>query len=162
MSKIKSITVKNIKAITEQNINLDGCSAIITAGNNKGKTTLLNVLTDRLRSEKPKVILREGEENGLAEMELTTGEKFLWEVSETKDKLTFFTKDGIKTPLVREISKRYFQEKFDIDKFLSESPKNQALLLQKFLGLELTELDREYKEAYDYRTYKNRLRRKRF
>lgn len=156
MSKIKKISVKNIKSIVEQEIDLNGCSAIVTAGNNKGKSTLLNALTDRIRSQKPEVVLREGESEGLTELELTTGEKFLWEIKGDKEKLTFFTKDGLKMPLKREISKRFFDEKFDIDKFLNETPKKQSEMLLKLLNVDLSDLAEKYQSAYDDRTYKRR------
>ena len=62
--KIQKIEVKNFKAIADNEINLEGCSAIITAGNNKGKTSMLSGLIDRFRSLKPDVIVKEGEEKG--------------------------------------------------------------------------------------------------
>lgn len=158
MSKIKNIRVNNIKSIVSNELILDGCSAIVTAGNNKGKTTLLTSLMERIQSKKPPIVVREGASRGVSEMELTTGEKFRWEISsDGKEKLIFYTKDGLKTPLVREISKRYFSEKFDIDKFLNETPKKQSLILQKLLGVDLTTLDEKYRVAYDERKYYKKL-----
>ena len=156
MAKIKKIHVKNIKSIIEQKIDLNGCSAIITAGNNKGKSTLLTALTDRIRGQKPDIILREGEKEGSAEIELVSGERFLWELKGDKEKLTFFTQDGLKKPLKREISKRFFAEKFDIDKFLNETPKKQSEMLLRLLGVDLSDLAIKYDAAYEDRTYKNR------
>lgn len=48
MTKIRTIQIKNCKAISEIAVNLDGCSAIVTAANDKGKSTLAKVLIDRL------------------------------------------------------------------------------------------------------------------
>ena len=158
MSKIQKIYIKNLKAIEEQELDLNGCSAIITAGNNKGKTTLLNLLPDRLRSEKVPLVLRTNETEGVAELELTTGEKFIYEVKEGgKEKLTFITKEGIKTPAVREISKRYFPEKFNIDIFMGASSKEQYKMLQKIFGIDLSVFDKQYKTAYQERAIANKV-----
>ncbi len=72
MTKIKTISISNLKAIAELTIDLNGCSAIITGGNNKGKSTLLKSLPDRIRGERPELIVNDGEEEGKGEMTLTT------------------------------------------------------------------------------------------
>lgn len=157
MSKIQRIHVKNIKSVSEEVIDLSGCSAIITAGNNKGKTTILNALTDRIRSQKPEIVVKQGETDGIAEMELTTGEKFIWNVnSEGKEKLTFVSKEGFTQPLVKNISGRFFSDRFDIDSFLEKGPLEQSKILQKLVGLDFSDIDKEYKESFDNRTYINR------
>ncbi len=158
MSKISRIYVRNIKSIREEVLNLNGCTAIVIAGNDKGKTTLLNILPDRLRSEKVPIVLRSGEKEGVAEIELTTGEKFIYEVKEGgKEKLTFITDKGIKAPSSREISRRYFAEKFDIDNFLSESQKGKSKILQKIFNIDFSKLDKFYDEAYQERAIANRF-----
>lgn len=52
MSKTQKISVKNFKAISEMEIDFKGCTAIITGGNNKGKSSLLRGITDRLRGRR--------------------------------------------------------------------------------------------------------------
>lgn len=42
MSKVKRITVSNLKAVSELTADFNGCTAIITGGNNKGKTSFLD------------------------------------------------------------------------------------------------------------------------
>ena len=66
MSKVKRITVSNLKAVSELTADFNGCTAIITGGNNKGKTSFLRSLPDRLRQQKPDKILKEGEVEGFA------------------------------------------------------------------------------------------------
>lgn len=78
MSKVK-ITVSNLKAISNLSADFNGCTAIITGGNNKGKSSFLKSLPERLKSVKPDTILKEGAEEGFAEWELTTGEKLIWQ-----------------------------------------------------------------------------------
>jgi hypothetical protein len=158
MSKIQKIKVVNLKAISEQEINLNGCSVVVTGANRKGKSTLLSGLPDRIRGEKPEIIVKEGTTNGMAEMLLTTGEKFIWTFDGKSEKLVFVTKEGIKTPCTREIGTRFFPELFNIDEFLHMQPKQQTKELTRLLGIDVTNIDLRYKSAYDDRTYFNKKR----
>lgn len=159
MSKVKRITVSNLKAISDLTADFNGCTAIITGGNNKGKSSFLKSLPDRLKQVKPDVILKEGESEGFAEWELTTGEILRWEFeNKTKsgEKLIFITKENIKTSITREIADRYFPKGFDIDKFLKEGPKVQREMLQKIVGIDFTDIETRYKQAYENRTFANK------
>jgi hypothetical protein len=157
MAKTQRIVVTNFKALAQADVNFNGCTAIITAGNNKGKTTLLRGIVDRIRGSKPEVIVKEGEKEGRGVIELTTGEKFVWEFdNEGTDKLTFVTTEGFKTKATKEIRDRYYPPQFDIDKFMNSSPKEGSKQLQKAVGLDFSEIDARYQLAYDDRTAKNR------
>jgi len=159
MSKIKTIEVSNIKAISHQKADFNGCTGVITGGNNKGKTTFLRALPDRLRQTKPEIILKEGEHDGFYEMLLTDGNAFRWEVTDkTKagEKLMFITKDNIKTAVTRAIADKYFPGTFDVDKFLQDPPAKQRKALQELVGLDFTDIDKRYDEAYKDREGKNR------
>ncbi|AQY21373.1 hypothetical protein [Riemerella anatipestifer] len=98
--KVKTITVSNLKAVSEMTADFNGCTAIITGGNNKGKTSFLKSLPERIRGNKPDEIVKRGEEEGFAEWQMTDGSKFIWKF-DTKTKkgesLSFITKDNIKT-----------------------------------------------------------------
>ncbi len=151
--KIESISVRNLKAISEMDANFGGCTAIITGSNNKGKSSFLTAIADRIRGLSPEHILKENESEGKAEMILTSGDKFIWEFDdEKKDKLTFISRDGLKTRSTKEINERFFKPVFDIDKFLNSSPKEQSKMLQAIAGIDLTDILAEYKAAYDHRT----------
>lgn len=156
--KIKKITVENFKAVSSSTVDFDGCGAIVTAGNNKGKSTILRGLIDRFRGEKPEVILKEGEENGFSVMELTDGSRIEWKFTEKSESFAFITSDGIKmtTGVISAIGKKYFGVKFDIDQFLKSTPKEQAKMLAVLVGLDFTEIDFRYKCAYDARTDANK------
>lgn len=156
-TKVKRITVSNLKAITEMEADLNGASCILTGANNLGKSSFLRSLPDRVRGIKPDVVLRFGEREGFAEWELTTGDKFVWTFDQTgREKLTFITKDDIKQSVTKEIANKYFPEIFDVDTFLSAQPKKQKEILQKLVGLDFSDIDKRYKLAYDERTFKNR------
>jgi len=157
MSRIQHIKIKNFKAISEAEAEFKGCTAIVTAGNNKGKTSLLKGIVDRIRFIRPELIVKDGEESGKGEMTLTTGEKFIWEFdNKGKDKLFYVTEKGIKTSVNKELGERFFPLTFDVDKFLQSPPKKQAAQLQAILGIDFTDIDNRYAIAYTDRTEKNR------
>lgn len=156
--KIQKIHVHNFKAVEEQKINLNGCSAIITAGNDKGKTSILRGLVDRFNSEKPEVIVKEGQKNGFNIIDLTDGSRIEWKFTKKSESFAYITKDGVKqtTGVISAIGDKYFGKKFDIDSFLNSSPSAQAKELQRIVGLDFDKIDSRYKEAYDERTEANR------
>lgn len=157
MAKVKSITVSNLKAVSALTADFNGCTAIVTGGNNKGKTSFLRSLPERLRGNKNELILKHGEKDGKAEWELTTGEKFLWEFSNGKEKLTYISERNIPSKVTKEISGTYFPPVFDVDKFLASTPQAQSKQLQQLSGIDFTEVDKMYKEAYENRTYANKV-----
>jgi len=156
--KIKSISVRNYKAVSSQHIELNGASAIIVGGNNKGKSSVLRGLVDRFRGEKPSIIVKEGESKGINSMELTDGSKISWSFTEKTENFSFTTADDIKmtTGVLSAIGEKYFGSKFSIDRFISSSMKEQLKQVQKLLGIDLSELDQKYKLKFDERTIANR------
>lgn len=158
MAKVERITVMNLKAVKELSMDLRGCTAIITGGNDKGKTSFLRGLPDRLRGIKPEAILKQGENNGFAEWVLTTGERLRWEFNNTTkagERLIYISDKDIKGSLSREICDRFFPQSFDVDKFLVSAPKQQRKVLQDLVGLDFADIDKRYDEAYKERTAAN-------
>lgn len=157
--KVKRIHVQNVKAVVDQELNLNGATAILMGGNNKGKSTLLTALKDRLLKLKADHIVRRGETEGLYEMEFTSGDIISWELStKTKagEKLTLISKDGTKTSVITDIIKWFAPNNFDIDKFLNESPAAQRKTLEKLLGLDFSSLDEKLIKATEERKDANR------
>lgn len=156
--KINKIELKNFKAISEKEIDFNGCSAIITAGNNKGKTSLLRGLIDRMRGLKPDVILKEGESKGYNVIELSDGSRIEWKFTDKTESFAFITKEGFKqsTGVLKAIGERYFGNPFDIDKFLLSSSKEQSKMLANLIGVDFTGIDNQLKEKYAERTEANR------
>lgn len=157
MSKIQKISITNFKAISEFEADFNGCTAIVTAGNNKGKSSFLRGIPDRIRFIRPDVMVKDGATKGKGEMTLTTGEKFIWEFdAKGQDKLVYVPANGKPLTATKEFGKTYFPAVFDIDKFLQSAPKEQSKQLQALVGLDFTTLDAQYKLAYDDRELKNR------
>jgi len=156
--KIKSIEVKNFKALTEKYADFNGCSAIITGSNELGKTSFLSGLIDRMRGIKPGIILKEGQEKGHNVIELTDGCKIEWRFTGKTENFSFTTTKGFKqtTGVLKQVGERYFGTKFDIDKFLLSSSREQAKKLADLVGLDFTEIDAEHKAKYEERTVANR------
>lgn len=156
--KVKRIKVENFKAVDEEEMELNGCSAIITAGNNQGKTSILSGLIDRLHSEKPDMIVKEGEEKGQNVMELTDGSVIEWNFTEKSERLEYTTADGetMKSGVIGALGEKYFGKQFDIDAFLNAAPKKQVKQLQEIVGVDFEGVNKRYQEAYDNRTEKNR------
>lgn len=158
MSKIKRISVCNLKAISAFTADFNGCTAIITGANNKGKSSLLKSLPEWIRGNKPDVILKHGEKEGNAELELTTGEKFVLSFDSKKEKLTYISERNIHGSITKEVAKMYFPPVFDVDKFLNDAPAKQNKTLQQLSKLDFSEVDKAYSIAYEARTYANKRR----
>lgn len=156
MAKIKRITISNLKAVSSLSADFNGCTAIITGGNNKGKSSFLKSLPERLRGNKSVDILKHGESEGSAEWELTTGEKFIWTFDDKKEKLVFISERNLKQSVTKDLSTYYFPAIFDVDEFLNDTPVKQRATLQKLSGIDFTEFDRVYKNAYEERTFANK------
>lgn len=157
MSKIQTIKISNFKSIEEFEADFKGCTAIITGGNNKGKTSFLRGIPDRIRFVRPDVMVKKGQKEGKGEMTLDSGEKFIWEFSvDGKDRLTYITDKGLKQGVTVELGKQFFPAMFDIDKFLQSTPKNQSKQLQAIVGLDFEDIDKRYELAYMERTERNR------
>lgn len=163
-TKVEKITVQNIKAISSAELDLKGCSAVVIAGNGKGKSTLISFLTQRLRGLKPDIILKQGTTEGKYVLQLTNGERFELPVNDTNKpgealgEIKYFTKDEIKISVTKAIAERYFPATFDIDKFLSASDNEQIKILEGLAGIDLGDLNVRYAKEYENRTYANRKR----
>lgn len=155
LMKIQKISVKNFKAIEEITLPLDGASVIVSAGNDKGKTSLLTGLFKRFENEKPSQIVRHGEKDGFYEMLLTDGSKFIWDLS--KDSISYYPKENhSKVKLTKDIIAQYFSTPFDIDEFINSTPQKKFDMLKKVLSVNLSDYEKKYKDLYDDRTFKNR------
>jgi hypothetical protein len=159
MSKIKSVQVTNLRQIVESRADFNGCTAIVIGGNNKGKTTFIRALMDRIRNGKYPDIVKHGEVNGEYVMELTTGEKIIWALKDggEKEKLTLITERGISTSLTKDYMKHYFPKVFDVDTYMNEAPAEQTKMLLKLCDVDLTDVNKKIAAAEEERTYVGRL-----
>jgi hypothetical protein len=163
MSKVKTIKVQNLKAVGAFEGNFNGCTALITGGNRKGKSSILRALPDRFRKIKPEVIVKHDEKEGFAEWELTDGVKLIWSfdnITKKGERLTIITQDThgneLKGSITDELMKKYFPEIFDVDAFLQATPAKQRKTLQELSQLDFTSIDNRYTVAFEDRGFKNK------
>lgn len=159
-TKVETIIIDNVKAISHQEAQLGGYSAYVIGRNGGGKTTFISFLIKRLQGLKPDVILKQGTTEGYAFIKLTTGEQFEWKINPEKkgdlSEIKFTTKDGIKVPVTTAIAERFFPVGFNIDKFLAGTPKVQQKILEGLSGIDLDDVTSRYDIAYTDRTNQNR------
>lgn len=163
MTKIVRIALENFKAIDSMQMTFEGHSAIITGGNNKGKTSFLRGIVDRIRFQRPEIMVRQGATEGSGELVLDSGEKFVWDFNDQgRDKLTLISQEGQKSNVTKTLGAEFFPPLFDIDKFLQSTPQDQVKQLQKIVGLDFTEIDerrdKAYKERYKLNEESERFR----
>lgn len=154
--KIKRINVHNLKAVSNLTVDFNGCTAVITGGNNKGKTSFLRSTIERIQGTKPQMYLKIDEKDGFGEITMTDGCRFRWDFKEGgKEKLTYITEKDIKTSATRAICDKYFPATFDVDKFLTDQPQKQRKTLQDLAGLDFKDIDERYDTAFKERTAAN-------
>lgn len=154
--KVEKIYVKNLRQIDEIETNFKWCTAIVTGGNNKGKSTLLRSIIERLRGDTTNIV-KDWQKTWECERTFTDWSKLYREINEEKEKIEYTTKEGIKTSKIKEIVWFLFGKWFDIDVFLQSQPKEQKEILQKLVWIDFTEIDAIYNQAYEDRTNKNAI-----
>jgi DNA repair exonuclease SbcCD ATPase subunit len=156
---IVRLETKNVKRIRAVEITPDGQMVVLGGNNRQGKTSILDSITYALAGgraicDKP---LREGEKKGHV-------------VVETEDlvvRRTFTNKGGgtlkvtLKSgkelkPAQTVLDKLCGSLTFDPLKFMTQEREKQAKTLRELLGLDLSNLDNEYKELFDERTAQKR------
>ena len=146
-----------MKSVSLSEVEMSGASIIVTAGNGKGKTTLLRSFFDRILESKNDKILKHGEEKGLYSIEFTDGNRVEWEFSEKSEKLTLITDSGLKVNSINQIKQYFFgKDSFDIDEFLQMSSRKQAEKLLKSNGIDISEIESKYNLAYTKRSELNK------
>lgn len=156
MSKIKKIEVSNLKAVAKLSADFNGCTAIVTGGNNKGKSSFLRCLVDRIRDGKQANVLKRDEKNGHVFMELTTGEKFSWQFGDKVpkgEKLTFTTRDELTISVTQEVQNKFFPKSFDIDSFLLATPLEKRKTLERICKIDISDLQLQHDKAFEDRKF---------
>lgn len=156
--KISKITVDNFKAIISNELPLNGCSIIVTAKNDAGKTSLLRGMIDRFRGLKPEFPVNKNADKGTYLMELSNGEKIEWRFTEKSEQINLYTSNGMKitSGVISYLADKYFGKQFSINDFLKKSDTDKTKYLLDTLSIDVSEIDKKYKEKYDERTNLNR------
>lgn len=142
-------------------------TTVIGGRNRQGKSSLLNSISACLGGSKlcPEKPIKNGHDSAKVSVELdgdpsklippitVTREFFRKENGDIDSKLEIITKDGYKAPTPQTLINDCLSKLgFDPEAFLRMDAKKQADVLRELVGLDFTELDKQYKEIYDGRT----------
>jgi AAA15 family ATPase/GTPase len=157
--KVESIEIKNFKAITAENIATKGKNVYVMGANGTGKTSFIDAIFKTLTGEDlPSKIVKQGASNGSIRIDL--GQLIVeadFNAKKEKMQLTVSSPDGAiyKSPRTM-LDEMVGVIDFDITNFFSLSPKKQVDMIKELVGIDFSDLDEQYKELYDERTFVNR------
>lgn len=157
--KIQSVQIRNFKGIKNAQVSAKGNNVYVIARNGMGKTSFIDAIFKILSGkDMPPMPTTQGEKAGEVKIELDDI-VVLAKFNEKNQKIgiEITNKEGvpIKEPrttlngLVGAID-------FDIDKFFGLSVSKQIEMLKQITGIDFTDLDEQYKKAFDERTFVNR------
>lgn len=166
--KILELRSENVKRLKAATIKPDGALVVIGGDNDQGKSSVLDSIVYALggKSTIPPKPLRSGAKNGKVVVKLDgddglhlsplTVERTFSDSGKTQLRIT--TDDGYEAPSPQSILDGLCARglAFDPLAFTRKSPKEQAEMLRKIVGLDFSELDQKRKQLYDQRTEVNR------
>lgn len=157
--KVESIRIKNFKAISEENLEINGNNVYVLGKNGLGKSSFLDAIFKVISGKDlPTKLTKNDAKNGFVEIDL--GElkvKATFNEKNEKIALTIENKDGAqyKSPrtMLDELSGVV---DFDLNSFFNLTPKKQVDFIKELVGIDFTDLDADYKENFDQRTFVNK------
>lgn len=157
--KILELTAENIKKIKVVNFKPDANMQVIEGKNAQGKTSVMDSIAWALGGSKliPERPIREGETE--AKIELDLGEYLVtrWWKANKKSYLKVENKDGAKISSPQEmLNKLIGNLSFDPMEFCRKRPGERVAILKDIAGVNLDDLEAEYKKVFDDRTQANR------
>lgn len=157
--KIESIKIKNFKAIAEENLTLKGNNVYLLGANKAGKTSFIDAVFKIISGKDlPSKIVKDGEKNGLVELDLGKIKvKATFNAKNEKISLTVENEDGAiyKSPRTM-LDEMAGVIDFDVNSFFNLSTQKQIDFIKKISGIDFTDLDAQYNELYQERTFVNK------
>lgn len=158
--KVESIRIKNFKAISEENLEINGNNVYVLGKNARGKSSFLDAIFKIISGKDlPTKLTKEDAKNGFVEIDL--GEMLVRATFNEKNEkiaLTIENKDGAvyKSPRTM-LDELAGVVDFDVNNFFNMQPKKQVDFIKQLVGIDFTDLDDQYKEHFQQRTYINKL-----
>jgi hypothetical protein len=155
-NKIQEITIQNFKGIDWKFEKLNGHHIILAGKNGVGKTSFIDAAVGNIKGiETP---LKEGASKGLVRVEVDGYTiEHTFSKKNQKPKLSIYDKRGVLQGAPVNLFKELFGvQDFDIDSFLKLSPSKKVDFIKDIVGIDFTEMDKQYKELYQERTFLNR------
>ncbi len=157
--KVEALTIRNFKGIKHERLSIKGSNVYVFGRNAMGKTSFLDAIFKILAGKNmPSMPTAQGEKSG--DIELDMGEfivKAKFNAKNEKVSITVETREGANYPSPRAfLDQKIGVMDFDINKFFELSPKKQVEQIKSMAGIDFSDIDEAYKDAYDERTFINR------
>ena len=147
--KVQNVGVKNFRGIDWEYFEPKGNHVYLSGKNGSGKTSLIDAIFNNI----PDLPLKQGSTKGETIVELdgyTIIRKY--STKNAKGKLTIVDDNGEEQKSPATLLKKLFGLKhFDVPKFLDMSARDKKRVVEKLIGVDFSELDKEYKSLYDQR-----------
>jgi recombinational DNA repair ATPase RecF len=157
--KIEKIHIRNFKAIEEEELILNGNNVYVLGKNAVGKSSFIDAIFKIISgNDLPPQPTKQGEDRGYVQIDL--GEYILNATFNSKNEkvsLSIESKEGavFKSPR-KMLNELAGVVDFNINDFFVMQPKDQINFIKKLVGIDFSDLDEEYKEAFEKRTYLNK------
>lgn len=162
MAKIIKAKIHNFMGLDEAIFDLKGESAIIGGKNGQGKSSLIRALMavggKRLLPDRP---VKEGADRANVGIQIETEQgKYIAKFTFTEDRKVSLVVTSSDNAIVGSpqtfLSNLFSGVSFDPGAFKDQKPKEQRETLLKLVGVDLSEMDLHYQQAYSERTEVNR------
>ncbi len=149
--RIVKFIIENYKALRGHHEFIpDGANFILIGANGAGKTSAGRAIIDILTKNIPSKPITDGENAGMVEYTFDNGQRLLTRFSDNgTNKLELLSAEGLKINTPKELIAKLTGTgmAFDIDEFMSMQPKPRRELLEKIAGVDLSELNKQEKDA---------------
>lgn len=157
--KVQQIEIINFKGITELSVSPKGRNVYAIGGNGQGKTTFIDAVFKTLTGKDlPAKPTKAGEKRGSINLDLdgiNVGASF--DAKKEKMSLVVSSPEGDKYDAPRTMLNELVGIiDFDVAEFMALSPAKKVEQLKRILGIDTTDLDKEYKKAFEARAESNR------
>lgn len=157
--RIVALTAENVKRLSVVHIEPNGNTIMIGGRNAQGKSSVLDSILYAMGGANsfPDKPIRNGQES--AEIEIDLGDIIVRrKITKSGSTVTVKTKDGASYSSPQKVlDGLYSKLSFDPLAFASMKPADQTKALMSLLGIDTSELDKQYAETFDERTGVNRL-----
>lgn len=146
---------KSLKGKTE--FNPEGSSFVLVGPNGAGKTSAGRAIIDMLTNSLPSVPITTGEESGFVEYTFSDNTKLKAKFNEKGNSIELISPEGLKIASPKDVLKKLAGDamSFNIDDFISMQPKPRREMLEKMVGIDFTETNKEEAKLEEERRLKN-------
>jgi len=150
-----NVELRNFKGIADFHKRLDGDSCLVIGSEGAGKTNILQSIFMILK-QYPSAILKQGEEDGSAQVEISKGEtkymfKFSFEEGEPPKMKTLIEGERVTMARQSEIIKSLTPQTFSLDDLIVAKGQSQVDIVLKAFDIDVGVEKEAYKEAFDER-----------